>query len=199
MGLLDDAIREHLELKRRNGADPGEVAREQQDALDPVFPGKAPPPDGDAAFPAQDGDEDADQTQPAGIAPAPDPPREAPPEPGSDEVPPSSERTGIGQETVELDMQSVLDADAQTSVQASPAGSPFAGSERDAGASEPEAESLEWEMPGEGAGAHSESPPDRGRRWASEERWAREEPHEGPEEHPDVHTELPGQERLSFE
>jgi hypothetical protein len=36
MGLLDDAIREHLELKRRRGADPGEVAREQHEALDPV-------------------------------------------------------------------------------------------------------------------------------------------------------------------
>src|SRR6478609_2264542 len=36
MGLLDDAIREHLELKRRSGADPGEVAREQHEALDPV-------------------------------------------------------------------------------------------------------------------------------------------------------------------
>ena len=36
MGLLDDAIREHLELKRRRGADPGEVAREQREALDAV-------------------------------------------------------------------------------------------------------------------------------------------------------------------
>ena len=30
MGLLDDAIREHLELKRRHGADPDEVARQEQ-------------------------------------------------------------------------------------------------------------------------------------------------------------------------
>lgn len=36
MGLLDDAIREHLELKRRRGADPAEVARAEQDALGPV-------------------------------------------------------------------------------------------------------------------------------------------------------------------
>jgi hypothetical protein len=36
MGLLDDAIRDHLELKRRRGADPGEVAREQREALEPV-------------------------------------------------------------------------------------------------------------------------------------------------------------------
>src|SRR3954451_20503148 len=34
MGLLDEAIRDHLELKRRRGADPGEVAREEHDALD---------------------------------------------------------------------------------------------------------------------------------------------------------------------
>ncbi len=33
MGLLDDAIREHLELKRLRGADPGEVAREEKDVL----------------------------------------------------------------------------------------------------------------------------------------------------------------------
>jgi hypothetical protein len=33
MGLLDDAIREHLELKRRRGADPEEVARQEDEAL----------------------------------------------------------------------------------------------------------------------------------------------------------------------
>ena len=38
MGLLDEAIREHLELKRRGGADPTEVAREEHEALAPVFP-----------------------------------------------------------------------------------------------------------------------------------------------------------------
>jgi hypothetical protein len=36
MGLLDDAIREHLELKRRRGADPGEVSRQESDALGAV-------------------------------------------------------------------------------------------------------------------------------------------------------------------
>ena len=39
MGELDDAIREHLELKRRRGADPAEVAREEQEALSPVTRG----------------------------------------------------------------------------------------------------------------------------------------------------------------
>jgi hypothetical protein len=36
MGLLDDAIRQHLELKRRHGADPGDVARLEHEALGPV-------------------------------------------------------------------------------------------------------------------------------------------------------------------
>jgi hypothetical protein len=36
MGLLDDAIREHLELKRRRGADPGEIERLEREALGPV-------------------------------------------------------------------------------------------------------------------------------------------------------------------
>ena len=40
MGLLDDAIREHLELKRLRGADPSEVARDERAAL-------GPPEDGD--------------------------------------------------------------------------------------------------------------------------------------------------------
>jgi hypothetical protein len=36
MGLLDEAIREHLELKRRRGVDAGEVSREESEALGPV-------------------------------------------------------------------------------------------------------------------------------------------------------------------
>jgi hypothetical protein len=36
MGLLDDAIRDHLDLKRRRGADPGDIERAEQEALGPV-------------------------------------------------------------------------------------------------------------------------------------------------------------------
>ena len=36
MGELADAIRDHLELKRRRGADPAEVAKQEQEALTPV-------------------------------------------------------------------------------------------------------------------------------------------------------------------
>ena len=53
MGLLDDAIREHLELKRRRGADAEEVTRQENEALGPPqraefaetpAPAGAPPP-----------------------------------------------------------------------------------------------------------------------------------------------------------
>jgi hypothetical protein len=36
MGLLDEAIRQHLDLKRRHGADPAEVERAEREALGPV-------------------------------------------------------------------------------------------------------------------------------------------------------------------
>jgi hypothetical protein len=36
MGLLDEAIKDHLELKRRHGADPSEVARLENEALGPA-------------------------------------------------------------------------------------------------------------------------------------------------------------------
>ncbi|MGH2841957.1 MAG: hypothetical protein ACRDKL_00010 [Solirubrobacteraceae bacterium] len=36
MGLLDEAIKEHLDLKRKRGADPGEIERLERDALGPV-------------------------------------------------------------------------------------------------------------------------------------------------------------------
>jgi hypothetical protein len=52
MGVLDDAIREHIELKRRHGADPGEVERLEKEAFGPISrEGLAPPP---AAGPSAD-------------------------------------------------------------------------------------------------------------------------------------------------
>ena len=42
MGLLDEAIREHLELKRRRGADPEEIAKVERDALGPARRGPEP-------------------------------------------------------------------------------------------------------------------------------------------------------------
>ncbi len=43
MGLLDDAIREHLDLKRRRGADPAEIERAEREALGPVRRGPEEP------------------------------------------------------------------------------------------------------------------------------------------------------------
>jgi hypothetical protein len=47
MGLLDDAIREHLDLKRRRGADPAEVERAEREALGPVRRAPEEQPNGD--------------------------------------------------------------------------------------------------------------------------------------------------------
>ncbi len=60
MGILDDAIREHLELKRRRGADSAEVARQEREILggggapvaDPAFDTPAPPAAPDLYEPA---------------------------------------------------------------------------------------------------------------------------------------------------
>src|SRR4051812_21868538 len=49
MGLLDDAIREHLELKRRHGADPDEVSRQEREALGAPVRAEFAKPAGDAA------------------------------------------------------------------------------------------------------------------------------------------------------
>jgi hypothetical protein len=55
MGLLDDAIREHLELKRRRGANPDEVARQEEAALGPPRRGDFAQPGAEpAAVPAED-------------------------------------------------------------------------------------------------------------------------------------------------
>jgi hypothetical protein len=98
MGLLDDAIREHLELKRSRGADPEEVAAAEREALEPLDVG-APADAGDASGPAGAEEE---------IAPAVH---------AADEQPvaelPLADFSSVGQETAELDMQAVLAEDAE--------------------------------------------------------------------------------------
>jgi hypothetical protein len=69
MGLLDDAIREHLDLKRRRGADPTEVQREEAEALGPVRREVAAEADADGAAPAHEGSY-ADHEPPALDEPA---------------------------------------------------------------------------------------------------------------------------------
>src|SRR6185436_3094490 len=82
MGLLDDAIREHLELKRRHGADPGDLAKLEREAFGPIKRGAEPAeePEPEAAAPAAPKPEPVDPvlTEPEVDAP--------PPAPAADEV-----------------------------------------------------------------------------------------------------------------
>jgi hypothetical protein len=102
MGLLDEAIREHLELKRRHGADPSEVERQEQEALGPARRGAAPPVEAErdagaialgtldadderdaAPEPYDDGADEPEPSVPAGEPEAP----VAPPAPARDDEP----------------------------------------------------------------------------------------------------------------
>ncbi len=173
MGLLDEAIRDHLELKRRRGADPGEIAREEREALEPVFPDEPRPPAlDDEPLPAPL-DEAPPQGDPlaeaAGVHERFEGEAPAAEMPGSNEPPAEQELAGsavpdlsaVGLETAELDMEAVLEQDARLAEQA-PAAAPGVVHEADV-----EDELLEWEVPDRS----NEPPP---------------EP-------------IPGQERLTFE
>jgi hypothetical protein len=181
MGLLDDAIREHLELKRQRGADPSEVAREQHEALDPV-PREAGALLGEDA-PADDEQAPLDGAGLSAGAEAPDAPEagvmaggvpEDMPDDLADAPAVGAALTPVGGETQELDMRSVLDGDGDVGrVLDAPAAPESAG----------DGDSLEWEMPGEHADeAAAEQPDD-----------------DVLEETPEFLRDTPEQERLWFE
>jgi hypothetical protein len=65
MGLLDEAIREHLELKRRRGADASEISRQESDALGPVRRSPEGVPDLSDLPPLQDPELAAEPDAPA--------------------------------------------------------------------------------------------------------------------------------------
>jgi hypothetical protein len=96
MGLLDEAIKEHLELKRRRGADPGEVAREEAEALGPVRRGEphAEAPAAAAAAPAAAPEFDEFHDEPADLEPEPESVARAAPEPHEDDAPPHGDPLG---------------------------------------------------------------------------------------------------------
>jgi hypothetical protein len=186
MGLLDDAIREHLELKRRRGADPGEIALQERDALDPVYRAQDAAVDGPEGFhesaaidPAAEAEnwatgppvepapgdlerrEDAAAGGPEDFAGAPGHGAG-----GQDDARPhgdplaGSHASVAAQETAELDMEAVLAAeDEHEGPQGDQLGAEALGAE---------AEHTDWDFPG----GHREEP--------------------APEP-------IPGQERLSFE
>ena len=85
MGLLDDAIREHLELKRQHGADPSAVERQEHEALGEPGHGEFAAPEGTQPAPSPATDE-----HPVDAEPEPEAAEEDlwPEEPPPDEVPP---------------------------------------------------------------------------------------------------------------
>jgi hypothetical protein len=175
MGLLDDAIREHLELKRLRGADPGLVSREESEVFGPVRGKQSSDNDSEAAVPEDLSGED--------VPPAHDPGH--PPEGFSN----------VGQETAELDMRTVLEDEGGAPSSPGPAG-PAAGPSSSGASQKPEVteDSLEWEMPGEGAADGSDELAD------DQSGGSRDEPVEDVlEETPDFLRDTPEQERLWFE
>jgi hypothetical protein len=134
MGLLDDAIREHLELKRLRGADPGEVAREEQDALGPV---------------RREGEAEHDSHEPPQAGVSGDRSSIVDAEPAGDVDPLAS-----GQETVEINMEAEFvatdDSERGSQTPATVRAAPVA---HPAHMPDGGKDSLEWEVPGE-------SPPD---------------------------------------
>jgi hypothetical protein len=185
MGLLDDAIREHLELKRLRGADPGVVAREEQDALGPV------PHRGDAEHEDEAGNNPGSRANDDESFPASYPhPKDA------------TDSVSVGQETVEINMEVELasedehdpHSEARRDARLRPVAHP-------ASARAISDESLEWEVPDEEAnepvrhnGPDDEQRPDVGQ--ASDQV---EHAEDVLEETPDFLRDTPEQERLWFE
>jgi hypothetical protein len=106
MGLLDEAIKDHLELKRRHGADPGEVARLEHEALgparrEPVAPAAAP------AVPEDD--YEADEVPAAERLEAPMRRVEPAPEP---EAEPEPEAAIVDQPTAQYSLEELEEASA---------------------------------------------------------------------------------------
>jgi hypothetical protein len=177
MGLLDDAIREHLELKRLRGADPGAVAREEQDALGPVLLDGAP------AEPSETAGEEA-------------PPRGGPS--STAEAKSLGAPSEAGQETIEINMEAELAAAGRDPAGEHGATPPSRAVPAAHPAQVPKGteDSLEWEVPGEhppesqtGEGSSPGDPP----------HVLDEHVEDVLEETPDFLRDTPEQERLWFE
>ena len=143
MGLLDEAIREHLELKRRSGADPGEVAREEREALTPVVTDERTEPDDEMREPVHHDGEQEQVTEAHAVDWEDDPPARAI----------VGDPSTVAQETAELDMQAVMEEDLDAANGGAPAGPIESDPVPASPAGElPAEESLDWEFPGEADG-----------------------------------------------
>ena len=158
MGLLDEAIREHLELKRRRGADPGEVAREQ---------GEAFPRGRHERFATRgDGYAPSDEVTPEAVAAATSkrderPAQDAPP---SGQLALSGDRGRLDQETAEFDMATVLsDSPEAPDEDFPPARRIVVGPAPGSSPDELQDDALEWDFPGGGPRDPVDSESDEGR------------------------------------
>ncbi|MGA2451885.1 MAG: hypothetical protein ABSG93_00055 [Solirubrobacteraceae bacterium] len=136
MGLLDEAIREHLELKRRRGADPSAVARAEREALAPVFSDEEV---GDGVE-VPVGAPELDQRAAAEAVPA---------QPSSSEDARLASFSALDQATAELDMQAVLDGDSDAIDEAGAPSTLDEGQTLAAASGAASAEDLEWDFSGE--------------------------------------------------
>jgi hypothetical protein len=184
MGLLDDAIREHLELKRLRGADPGIVAREEKAALGPVSR------EGQAERQLQDVDE-------PGASPEDMRPFSADPVPSAD-----TERMTGGQETIEINMEDELAGGADTDREPKQETTPSENATPEPRAAHTQTaaeESLEWEVPGDSKESPRGAAPDALDEPVEGEPKADEHVEDVLEETPDFLRDTPEQERLWFE
>jgi hypothetical protein len=122
MGLLDDAIRQHLELKRTRGADAGEVLRQEREALSASERSEEPAPDSEPLAredePFADGVFDEAVRAPAAAVEEAEPPDveaaaqgavEPAAEPEEDQpASPDPGHIALEQETAEVDMKAML-------------------------------------------------------------------------------------------
>jgi hypothetical protein len=128
MGLLDEAIREHLELKRRHGGDASEIARLENEVLGPeqTAPPLTPPASAGAPVPAdvpvvahEPEPPRIEHEEPAVPAPAYEPLVAHEPEPEPDPVPePAPE--DAGQATVAFSIEEIEEAEQRPRAPAEP-------------------------------------------------------------------------------
>ncbi len=178
MGLLEEAIREHLDLQRRRGGDLREIALAEREALEPLVPGQTPDwAQGPALFdheqPAQPEPvpsgrplvEPAQEVEQQFVEPfAPQDVQQPLPQDAPEVVAQEPERqvaeaSSLDQETAELDMSAVLglaeeSAEPQVDRLDGHAGVPEFGPVRaqrivqDPAAPTTGTEDFEWEIPG---------------------------------------------------
>ena len=112
MGILDDAIREHLDLKRRTGAEEDELKRLEGEAFGP------PTRPGDPDFPEEQAPAAAVTEAPAADAPTSEEPLTEPPATGEEPISPPADASGFFDQSADelaLDVDMSLD-DGETQV-----------------------------------------------------------------------------------